>query len=76
MKAARLEEGVLHIRDLPVPEPGPEEALVRIHAAGVAVRSGRSYGLSSFLRVSVGTAETMERVAVALAAHGGDHAAR
>ena len=35
MKAARLEEGVLHIRDLPVPEPGPEEALVRIHAAGV-----------------------------------------
>ena len=43
---------------------------------GVAVRSGRSYGLTSFLRVSVGTAETMERVAVALAARGGDHAGR
>ncbi len=53
-----------------------QQAEARIHAAGVAVRSGRSYGLSSFLRVSVGTAETMERVAVALAAHGGDHAAR
>ncbi len=35
MKAARLEEGELHIRDLPVPEPGPEEALVRISASGV-----------------------------------------
>ncbi len=35
MKAARLEEGVLHIRDLPVPEPGFEEALVEIRSAGV-----------------------------------------
>jgi propanol-preferring alcohol dehydrogenase len=35
MKAARLEEGVLHIRDLPIPEPGPEEALVRIASSGV-----------------------------------------
>ncbi|MEZ4281307.1 MAG: zinc-binding dehydrogenase [Myxococcota bacterium] len=35
MKAARLEEGVLHIRDLPVPEPGLEEALVEIRSAGV-----------------------------------------
>jgi propanol-preferring alcohol dehydrogenase len=35
MQAARLEEGVLHIRDVPVPEPGPEEALIRISAAGV-----------------------------------------
>lgn len=52
------------------------EAELRIQAAGVAVRSGRSYGLTSFLRVSVGTAETMERVAVALAARGGDHAVR
>jgi propanol-preferring alcohol dehydrogenase len=35
MKAARLEDGTLHIRDLPTPEPGPDEALVRISAAGV-----------------------------------------
>ena len=35
MKAARLEEGGLYIRDVPVPEPGEEEALVRITAAGV-----------------------------------------
>jgi propanol-preferring alcohol dehydrogenase len=35
MKAARLEEGELYIRDLPVPEPGEEEALVRISASGV-----------------------------------------
>ena len=35
MKAARLEEGELHIRDVPVPEPGLDEALVRISAAGV-----------------------------------------
>lgn len=35
MKAARLEDGVLHIRDLPVPEPGVGEALVRMTAAGV-----------------------------------------
>src|ERR1041384_7774053 len=35
MKAARLEDGALHIRDVPVPEPGRDEALVRITAAGV-----------------------------------------
>ena len=35
MKAARLEDGALHIRDLPVPEPGDGEALIRISAAGV-----------------------------------------
>lgn len=35
MKAARLEEGKLQIRDYPMPEPGFEEALVRISAAGV-----------------------------------------
>jgi alcohol dehydrogenase, propanol-preferring len=35
MKAARLEDGTLHIRDVPVPEPGDEEALIRISAAGV-----------------------------------------
>ena len=35
MKAARLEEGKLHIRDVDIPEPGFEEALVHISAAGV-----------------------------------------
>jgi propanol-preferring alcohol dehydrogenase len=35
MKAARLEDGVLYIRDLPVPEPGPGQALVHLAAAGV-----------------------------------------
>jgi propanol-preferring alcohol dehydrogenase len=35
MKAARLEEGVLEIRELPTPEPGFEEALIQIRSAGV-----------------------------------------
>jgi alcohol dehydrogenase, propanol-preferring len=35
MRAARLEDGALHIRDVPVPEPGDGEALVRMSAAGV-----------------------------------------
>ena len=35
MKAARLEDGVLHIRDLPTPEPADDEALIRMTAAGV-----------------------------------------
>ncbi len=35
MKAARLEEGKLLIRDYPMPTPGLEEALVHISAAGV-----------------------------------------
>ncbi|MEZ4330966.1 MAG: zinc-binding dehydrogenase [Myxococcota bacterium] len=35
MKAARLEEGRLVIRDEPIPVPGTEEALVRISASGV-----------------------------------------
>jgi propanol-preferring alcohol dehydrogenase len=35
MKAARLEEGQLLIRDLPTPEPGAEEARIRISAAGI-----------------------------------------
>jgi len=35
MKAARLEDGHLHIRDVPVPEPGADEARVRISASGV-----------------------------------------
>jgi propanol-preferring alcohol dehydrogenase len=35
MKAARLEDGTLHIRELPIPEPGDEEALIRISASGV-----------------------------------------
>ena len=35
MKAARLEGGTLHIRDLPIPEPGRDEALVKLSASGV-----------------------------------------
>ena len=35
MKAARLEDGNLEIQDLPVPEPGNEEARIRITASGV-----------------------------------------
>ena len=35
MKAARLEEGVLEIQDVPTPTPGHEEALIRIRSAGV-----------------------------------------
>ena len=35
MKAARLEEGKLLIRDYPMPTPGFEEALVKISASGV-----------------------------------------
>jgi propanol-preferring alcohol dehydrogenase len=35
VKAARLEDGTLQIKDLPVPEPGDEEALIRISASGV-----------------------------------------
>ncbi|HXY94638.1 MAG TPA: alcohol dehydrogenase catalytic domain-containing protein [Acidimicrobiia bacterium] len=35
MRAARVENGAVHIRDLPVPVPGEEEALIRISASGV-----------------------------------------
>jgi propanol-preferring alcohol dehydrogenase len=35
MKAVRLEDGSLQIRDLPTPVPGDEEALIRISASGV-----------------------------------------
>jgi propanol-preferring alcohol dehydrogenase len=35
MQAARLEDGVLCIRDEPMPEPGNEDALIRISASGV-----------------------------------------
>ena len=35
MKAARIEDGSLFIRDLPVPEPQTEQALIRITASGV-----------------------------------------
>jgi propanol-preferring alcohol dehydrogenase len=35
MKAARVEDGEIRIRDVPVPEPGPDEALVHIRAAGL-----------------------------------------
>ncbi|MCH2173430.1 zinc-binding dehydrogenase [Myxococcota bacterium] len=35
MKAARLEDGVLEIQDLPTPTPGHEEALIRISSTGI-----------------------------------------
>ena len=35
MKTARYEDGAVHIREIPVPDPGPDEALVHISAAGV-----------------------------------------
>jgi alcohol dehydrogenase, propanol-preferring len=35
MRAARVEDGAVYIRDVPVPVPGEEEALIRISAAGV-----------------------------------------
>src|SRR5262249_40594240 len=35
MKAARLEAGVFHIRDVPIPDPGTDEALVKLSAARV-----------------------------------------
>ena len=35
MKAARLQNGVLQIQELPTPTPGHEEALIRMHSAGV-----------------------------------------
>jgi propanol-preferring alcohol dehydrogenase len=35
MKAARLEDGALFVRDLPVPVPADGEALIHIRAAGV-----------------------------------------
>lgn len=35
MRAMRLEDGELHIRDVPIPEPGDAEALIRITSAGV-----------------------------------------
>lgn len=35
MKAARIEDGELHIRDVDIPTPGAEEALIRINASGV-----------------------------------------
>ena len=35
MQAVRLVDGKLTIADVPVPEPGPGDALVRVDAAGV-----------------------------------------
>src|SRR5690349_15890505 len=35
MRAARVVDGAVQVQDVPVPDPGPEEARVRIVAAGV-----------------------------------------
>jgi alcohol dehydrogenase, propanol-preferring len=52
MKAARIDDGSLQIQDLPVPEPGFEEALIHISAAGVChsdlhLSRGDWYGIGS-----------------------------
>jgi histidinol-phosphate aminotransferase len=54
--------------------PDADEARLaeaRIYEAGVAVRSARSYGMPTFLRISVGAADTMDRIAAVLEAHHG-----
>jgi propanol-preferring alcohol dehydrogenase len=35
MKVARVEDGALQIRDAPMPDPAPDEALIRISSSGV-----------------------------------------
>jgi propanol-preferring alcohol dehydrogenase len=35
MKAIQLEEGEIHVRDVPVPEPAPDQARVHLSASGV-----------------------------------------
>jgi propanol-preferring alcohol dehydrogenase len=35
VKAIRIEDGAVHLRDVPVPEPAADEALIRIRASGV-----------------------------------------
>ncbi len=52
MKAARIEDGTLQIQDLEVPEPGFEEALIHISAAGIChsdlhLSRGDWYGIGS-----------------------------
>ena len=35
MKAIQLEEGEIHVRDIDVPEPAPDQARVHLSASGV-----------------------------------------
>lgn len=35
MQAAHMDDGTLRIGEVPAPEPGPDQALVRISASGV-----------------------------------------
>lgn len=60
--APRDSHGNFLLIELPDAEQA-RAAEARLHHAGVAVRSARSYGMPAFLRISVGTAETMDLVA-------------
>jgi propanol-preferring alcohol dehydrogenase len=51
VKAARLVDGTLQIQDVPIPEPGEEEALIHISASGVChsdlhIARGDWYGVT------------------------------
>ena len=64
MRAAVIEEGVLHVEERPDPVPGDGELLIRVHGAGVngadlSQRAGRyppSPGSSARARRQTGSA--------------------
>ena len=60
MRAARVEDGAVHIRDVPVPVPGEEEALIRISTAGVCHDLGMKLLRKGGLFVAVGLPATRE----------------
>ncbi|MGE0258059.1 MAG: histidinol-phosphate transaminase [Alphaproteobacteria bacterium] len=49
------------------PERNADAAFAFLHARGILVRKMAAYGLPQHLRITIGTAEEMERVAAALA---------
>jgi NADPH:quinone reductase len=59
MKAAVVGEAGLELRDIPTPEPGPEQVLVRVRAAGLnraelAVAAGHWHGPASGRGATIG----------------------